>query len=391
MVDIAGTVKSFPDAVRFFQNKVNLPTMRWNDLMAAQHAPAFVVAGATQEALLVDMRGAVEAAIADGESIEQFRSRFKEIVARHGWTGWTGEDTPGGQAWRTRVIYETNLRTSYMAGRYEQLKNFPYWKYKHNTRGPGAREQHQQWDGLIVSRDSDWWDTHYPPNGWGCRCSVIGVSDARMRAQGLEESDPGPDQGKGVPKEWRYNVGEAGFGKSVAADIIQAERGGRISSLDQRGPADFNRPDEVPFEQSTTSLAPHAENANELREQFQDAIGGESAIWRDPTGARISITDAIIEHWEEDVKRLSAGRERYLPFLREAVEEPFEIWVNWGRNDLTGKVSLRRRYIKGVQVGKNKIVTLIADAVGGKWVSFNNFTGGGTGKGLRQGLLVWPR
>jgi len=193
-----------------------------------------------------------------------------------------------------------------MAGRYEQLKQFPYWKYKHNTRGPGAREQHQQWDGLIVSRDSDCWDTHYPPNGWGCRCSVIGVSETRMRAEGLEESTPAPDTGKGVPKEWRYNVGEAGFGKKVSPDILQSGEAGKMVALGGRSPESYGRPERIPVEPTQITLGPRAETPEALRSYFQQAIGGDTAIWQDPTGARVTITDAIIEHWIEEPKRLAA-------------------------------------------------------------------------------------
>jgi hypothetical protein len=53
-------------------------------------------------------------------------------VATHGW------DFKGGRNWRTRVIYQTNLQTSYAAGRYQQLtdpdmlKVRPYWRYVHS-------------------------------------------------------------------------------------------------------------------------------------------------------------------------------------------------------------------------------------------------------------------
>ena len=39
--------------------------------------------------------------------VEAFREDFDAIVARLGW------DYNGGRDWRTRVIYETNLNTSY--------------------------------------------------------------------------------------------------------------------------------------------------------------------------------------------------------------------------------------------------------------------------------------
>ena len=35
--------------------------------------------------------------------------------------GWTGQGTKAGEAWRTRVIYDTNLFTSYSTGRTRQM------------------------------------------------------------------------------------------------------------------------------------------------------------------------------------------------------------------------------------------------------------------------------
>ncbi|MCZ2108252.1 MAG: hypothetical protein LC118_01555 [Dehalococcoidia bacterium] len=74
------------------------------------------------------------------------------------------------------------------------------------------------------------------------------------------------------------------------------------------------------------------------------------------------------------------------------VEDPCEIWAGFARNELTGKVELRRRYVKLVEVEKKKVVGLVFDAVAGQWVSFDLFRGGPTGaKNLRRGLLIWGR
>lgn len=108
----------FAQQIDFFKQKVNLPTQSYKDLQAQQHDKAFVVAGAMKADLLTDLNEAVLKAIEDGESLGQFRQRFDEIVAKRGWTGWTGSDSKEGIAWRTKVIYTTNLRTSHAAGRW---------------------------------------------------------------------------------------------------------------------------------------------------------------------------------------------------------------------------------------------------------------------------------
>lgn len=228
MPDLSYAFRPFPEQIAFFQRKVNVPTLSWDDLMRGDHAHGFMVAGAARAELLEDFRQAVAAAIDGGESLADFRARFEAIVARHGWTGWRGEGTEAGRAWRARVIWQTNLRTSYMAGRWQQLQGFPYLRYQHNT-VLNPREQHQAWDGMILRRDDPWWSTHYPPNGWGCRCSVTGISEARLRSMGKTGPDPTPEPGPGdPPPEWAYHVGEAARSMPAATQF-----GSKVMALPQ--------------------------------------------------------------------------------------------------------------------------------------------------------------
>ncbi len=74
------------EAIRFFRQKVNLPTRAWTDLWEGMHARAFVVAGAQQAELLADFRTAVEKAIGEGTTLADFRKDFDRIVASHGWS-----------------------------------------------------------------------------------------------------------------------------------------------------------------------------------------------------------------------------------------------------------------------------------------------------------------
>jgi uncharacterized protein with gpF-like domain len=209
---------SFAEQVAFFRQKLNLPTQRWDDLLGAAHDRAFVVAGATSADLLADLNAAVTRAIEQGVSIQQFRADFESIVAKHGWTGWTGEGTEAGRAWRARVIYETNLRTSHAAGRYAQLQELkakrPYWRYRHNDTVRYPREHHVALDGLVLPADHPFWQTAYPPNGFGCRCFVESLSEAQMRREGLQvgraPDDFKPDRG------WDYAPGASLLDESRA-------------------------------------------------------------------------------------------------------------------------------------------------------------------------------
>ncbi|WP_162407344.1 PBECR2 nuclease fold domain-containing protein [Pseudoxanthomonas jiangsuensis] len=392
MPEIRGNFGSLPEAERYFRGKVNLPTRAWDDLWQGQHARAFVVAGATRDALLTDLREAVDAAISKGETLEDFRKRFREIVARNDWTGWTGEGTPGGEAWRTAVIYHTNLRTSYMAGRWETLKRFPYLKYKHNTvRNP--REAHKAWDGLVIASDDPWWETHYPPNGWGCRCSVVGVSAARLRADGKTPDAAPPAIEGDPPPEWAYHVGHAASGQHIADAALAKDTATKWTEIPGRTAADYGRPAQLPLDAAAAApLARAVRDPAELRAAWQ-RLYGKATTLRDPSGAQVQLTDQVIEHWLEKPGRLD-GRERYLPLLAETIEKPFEIWANFARNE-AGQLGLRRYYVKRVEVvedDKRLALTMIAEVLpGGVWGSFDFFRGARPQARSRQGVLVWGR
>ncbi|PPD36902.1 MAG: hypothetical protein CTY18_03115 [Methylomonas sp.] len=197
--------RPFKEQVSFFRQKINLPTEHYDDILRQAHDRSFVVAGATKADLLADLRQAVDKAINQGTSIQEFRKDFYRIVADRGWSDWTGSDTQAGRDWRTRIIYNTNLSASYAAGRYQQLTDpdllsvRPFWQYIHNDSVSHPRELHRQWSNLpvILRYDDPWWRAHFPPNGWGCDCRIKAVRESRFDGQ------QAPDNGTRIVRDRR--------------------------------------------------------------------------------------------------------------------------------------------------------------------------------------------
>ncbi|WP_065204262.1 phage head morphogenesis protein [Shewanella woodyi] len=168
----------FNEQITFFRNKLNVPTEIWSDLWRHGHNSGFSVAGAMKDDLLNDFRRAVDAAIADGKSLTWFKKEFNTIVARNGW------EHTGKASWRAKIIFDTNMRQSYNAGRYEQLQRFEYWRYAHgDSRYP--RELHLKWHDTLLPKSDPWWQTHFVSNGWGCKCRIYGVSQSEFERKGL--------------------------------------------------------------------------------------------------------------------------------------------------------------------------------------------------------------
>lgn len=238
--------KPFAEQVAAFRLRLGdlVPTSAWDDLLHSAHDRAFMVAGATKADLLQDLANAVDKAISEGTGLEAFKRDFRTIVQKHGWHGWTGEGTPKGEAWRMRTIYRTNMRTSYMAGRLAQLRdgNFPLWVYRHGG-SADPRPQHLAWDGLILEAAHLFWQTHYPPNEWGCSCRVFGARSqkAAIRRGGNPTVKLAPDWNKpdpktgnppGVGRGWAYAPGN-----SVSETVLQLRD--KLEALNERPSSDL--------------------------------------------------------------------------------------------------------------------------------------------------------
>ena len=65
--------------------------------------------------------------------------------------------------------------------------------YQHADWVTNPRHQHLAWDGLVLARDDPWWRTHYPPNGWGCQCKVIGLWPRDLARLGKSQPDQAPE------------------------------------------------------------------------------------------------------------------------------------------------------------------------------------------------------
>ena len=369
------------------RQKLEMPTRRWTDILREQHDRAFVVAGATKMDLLADMKTAVEEAIEEGQTLDQFRESFDDITARHGW------DFKGSRAWRSRVIYETNMRTAHAAGRFGQMTDpdvldaRPYWRYLHGG-SLNPRERHLSWDGLVLEATDPWWRSHYPPSGWGCSCYTVSLSEADLDRLGLEVGEA-PDDGTyewtnpstgeveevpvGIDGGWNYTPGEswvrsqtpnalddwatslgagtggaarsagggsrAGRSTSSGGAGSSAESGGstgadRSSSTDDapvpegqvaRGP-DLPPPRTVP----RSVLMDDGETEETYVSEFLAEFGAtieEEAYYEDAAGETIVVSDELFRTPGGSYKVKKRGRNRMIRLLARTLAEPDEIWA----------------------------------------------------------------
>ena len=211
----------FDEAVEFWRGKgVNLPTDTWRDIWQSQHDNAFVVAGVTNAELLADIKELMRQAIEEGLPFKTFAQNFHQIASDRGWTTW--DDYSNAQkAWRIQTIYNTNFRTAYAAGRHRRQiqSGVPYLVYRHSDFVLNPRIAHEELDGLCLPTDHSFWNTHYPPNGWGCQCYVQGA--LKQKNGTLEENEALAANAAPPEKGWNYAPGQSLVDKGFLEKKIQ--------------------------------------------------------------------------------------------------------------------------------------------------------------------------
>gem|GEM_PF-885295 len=216
------------EARRYLSRKAVVETEAWDDLKWGEHAHAFTVAHSRNAGILNDIFGLLNEAVAEGKSFNYFKEEIRSLMEDYGWYGRSdkGPDDEGYINWRTALIYHTNMRTAYNAGRYrQQLRGAemrPIWEYVSKLVGEHRREDHIALHGKAFRYDDPFWNENYPSNGWGCDCSVITLSEAGAEREGIEvlksDTDGNPpaladrngnavDWKNFTPETWRYNPG----------------------------------------------------------------------------------------------------------------------------------------------------------------------------------------
>lgn len=254
------------EAVAFFRAKGYRVGFSWRDVSAEQHAQAFTVAKAARLDVLEAIRGEVDRALADGRTFEQFRGDLAPRLKALGWWGrkpmrdpLTGRTIEArlGSTRRLRIIYDANMRAAHAAGHWTRIQrvkaDLPYLRYV-AVRDARTRPQHRAWHGTVLPVDHPFWRTHYPPNGWRCRCTVQQLSEAALARRGLAETSPPPatppGRGhvnrttgetvvapEGIDPGWGHNVGIAADGRFPdPARYAEAEWGHEAARTAVRSP-----------------------------------------------------------------------------------------------------------------------------------------------------------
>ena len=177
-----------PDAaVEFWKWRAKLTDAEAQALGESAKHRAFYVTGLAHHDLVQLVSDGLEDALKNGETLADFKTRIMTAIQTQGW-----------HDYRIENIFRTNLQTAYAAGRYKKMQavkaSRPYWQYL-AVMDRRVRPSHAILHGKVYPADHEFWATHYPPNGFRCRCGVRTLSQRQVDTLGLPVEKEMPQAG----------------------------------------------------------------------------------------------------------------------------------------------------------------------------------------------------
>ena len=195
------------EAVKYFRRKRIVSRKEFDLLSEDARAAAFTVSGVTRDDVLKGFRDEIAKALKEGTAQSKVIKRFREILDGAGYR------QLGAKHFET--VVRTNLMMSYQTGRRRALESvaddLPYWEYL--TAGDDrVRPTHAALHGVILPANHPFWNDHFPPWSYNCRCTARPVDSI---PEGYNPAKPDPEGDATLFYDDQGNPAKAEIGTSV--------------------------------------------------------------------------------------------------------------------------------------------------------------------------------
>ncbi|HEY4358265.1 MAG TPA: phage minor head protein [Acidobacteriaceae bacterium] len=192
------------DAAAYIRSLTPVTRATFDGLTAQYRKLAFTIAGTADTRLIGKVRDELATVVQRGGTKEDFEKAVAGMTS-----------TQGAQqlnAFTLDTAFQTAVGKAHALGRWEQLSDedtaavVPFWKYM-TVGDDRVRPEHAVLDGFEARGEDPVWNKIYPPNGFNCRCIVIGL----LPEEASDEASEGGTER--LPMLARLKVPQQGFEK----------------------------------------------------------------------------------------------------------------------------------------------------------------------------------
>jgi len=176
-------------AVRFIEGKRLMTPREFNALRDQYKSAGFKIAGVQNKAFLRVARDSVARSAARGLDRRGAGAALNRSLARAGYVGL--------EPWHARLVANMAVASGYGRSSWEALHDprvrgiIPAFQYR-TQEDAKVRPEHASMNRRIYKRTWGGWVVWWPPNGYNCRCYVIGVTKRTIDAYGIKPTTKWP-------------------------------------------------------------------------------------------------------------------------------------------------------------------------------------------------------
>lgn len=257
----AGFDVQFIEAIAYALNRnVVLPDDYYEGMTPIQRQQAVSIAGLAQTEQIKHVMGLINEQLVDGGTFADFQKAVKD-----------GDIDINLPKHRLDNIFRTNIQGAYGRGRwYQQQQNKTERPYlmRDGINDSRQRPEHRELDGIIRPIDDPFWDTHYAPDDYRCRCVQRSLTKEQAEAKGITTDvslpDINPKNGfGGTPAQYTNRMTKLVNDKIAELAITYYKQSGAILEARQRIEAAIT----VMLAQPVPELAILIDEAKELIEE----------------------------------------------------------------------------------------------------------------------------
>jgi SPP1 gp7 family putative phage head morphogenesis protein len=256
------------EAAAFIAGKPAVSRAVFKKLLPELKARAFTIAGIQNADVLQRARDLIADLPAGGDWNEIKRGLLTEISPYFADESASAEDQAKQQnaaERRAELLIRTHGQQAYATAQHGLLEAqrdlLPYWQYL--SLGDGnVRDTHKALDGIVLPADHEFWQTHFPPWDWGCRCQVVPLTRADVVEIAAQE--------KGKPKDAQNVLGEYAQG-----DLTKTRRLVRNGvTFNLTAPREEGKAGAFTFHPADLRISP-----DKLKERYDPEVFGAFEKW----------------------------------------------------------------------------------------------------------------